>query len=150
MKYNQTSNTYQAIYSSLNTTFGDGSVIQSYNNRVIVYSINNNNVFVEVYVESNSGIVQISSQSFTFSATPSVSISSELTKLLIYGVNGTALSTYLFFINYDQLSIQKLTYPTGTVVDPARYLAAVEENWLYIRQLNSSLSNAGDNLEIAY
>ena len=130
LKYNTTSKAYNAIYSSLNSSFTAGSIIKSYSNRIVVYKVSSTSVLLDVFVDNNNAVTNITSTtSYTFTSSPKVSLSSQLTKILIYGVNGattTSLKANLFFVNYTSKSIQTLTFPTETVLDPANFIALVE------------------------
>jgi len=126
-KFNTPDNTYSTIYSSLNTNFSTGSIIKSYSNRIIVYTIGTSNVLLDVFVDNSNTLTKITNTtlSYTFTSSPKVSLSSKLTKILIYGVSSGSLKPYLFFADYNLKSIQSLTFPTETVFDPLNYLALV-------------------------
>lgn len=118
LKYNTTSKTYNAIYSSLNSSFTSGSIIQSYSNRIIVYKVSSTSVLLDVFVDNNNTVTNITSttSSYTFTSSPKISLSSQLTKILIYGVNvattTSSIKANLFSVNYTSKAIQTLTFPT--------------------------------------
>ena len=144
LKYS--TNAYQTVYSNLSAAYGPGTVILSYANRIIVYLLDTNRLSFDIYADNANALKLISSQNLSFTAAPSISVSSYLTKLLIYGANSASTQPYLFFIDYAKLSIQTLAYPLKTTFDPKNYLALVEENWLYTRQLQSTLQTvSGSN-----
>jgi len=67
---------YVSVYSNLNTNFGSATVIRSHSNRIILYTIGNNNILIEIYVDNNNALTQISSTTLNFTVTPTVSLSS--------------------------------------------------------------------------
>jgi hypothetical protein len=75
LKYISGNNSIITVYSNPNNSYA-GSVIRSYSNRIIVYTIASNNIVFEVYVDNNNTLTPISRQSFTFTSPPSISISS--------------------------------------------------------------------------
>lgn len=104
-------------------------------------------------MDNNNLLTQITSNNLTFTATPTISISSNLTKILVYGLNSTtSLQAYLYYVDYSGLSIQSLTYPYESIYDATNYFAIVEDDWLYARQLKSANQTAanGTNLEQVY
>lgn len=89
--------------------------------------MSNYSILVEVYVDNNTAINKIASKKYTFNSIPVISISSQLTKILIYGLDTTTtLQTYFFFVDYAQATLQTITFPSETLIDPANYLAMVE------------------------
>lgn len=77
-----------------------------------MYYVGTTSILFEVYLDTNNNLAKITSQTLNFTAKPSISVSSQLTKILIYGVNSTALNAYLYFVNYTLSSVQTLSFPS--------------------------------------
>ena len=103
--------TYVPVSSGINSAFVDGTVIQSYSNRIIAYIIEPTSIIIEAYIDNNNNLTLLTSKVLNFTSKPAISISSQLTKVLIYGVNNGSLNTYLYFIDYANLVLSTLTFP---------------------------------------
>ena len=103
-------------------------------------------------VDSNGNLTQVFSHASTgYSSAPSIQTSPFCTKILISGQNGSAFSTYFFFIDYSNQASTELIFPSTSVLDPANVRLLVDDSWLYVRQLASSLQSvSGGNLEYVY
>ena len=110
-KYSSSGMTYVPVSSGINSAFVDGTVIQSYSNRIIAYIIEPTSIIIEAYIDNNNNLTRLTSKVLNFTSKPAISISSQLTKVLIYGVNNGSLNTYLYFINYTNLVLSTLTFP---------------------------------------
>jgi hypothetical protein len=83
---------------------------------------------------------------------PNFSFSASLRNLVIYGPSSTNTYIYTilgFCIDYSKLTYQNITIPTSYITDITKTKILIEDDWIYIRQLNSSIYQNG-NLEIIY
>lgn len=65
--------------------------------------------------------------------------SPDLSKLIIYGLKGADLITNFYHFDFDSNTWLTISFPTDTILDNSNVFIALEENWLYIRQLESVL-----------
>jgi hypothetical protein len=80
---------------------------------------------------------------------PTFSLSSSLTNVLIYGNSITNASTYsilCYNFNYTSASYQNITFPTTYIVDITKTTLLIEDNWIYVRQLNYTSTDQNGNL----
>lgn len=154
MKFSTTLNTYVDAFTNVSATFTAGSKIYSFNDRVVIVSPSTTtSVSVEVYLDQLGNLTQILSYTATsFISAPTVRLSPQLTKLLIHGrTSTTILQTDFYHIDYINLLTTSLTFPSSTVFDPAHIFTALEDKWLYVRQLASTLQTVvGGNIEYVY
>jgi hypothetical protein len=98
------------------------------------------------FSDNSTTLTLAASFSLTYTSTPKVAISSELTKLAIYGKGASGANMNLYFIDYAGSTYETLEFPAETVLDPLNVYIALEETWLYVRQLASTLqTNLGGN-----
>ena len=104
-----------------------------------------------VFADVNGTLVTIYDNShLTFTGTPSITISPLLTKIVINGVVSGNLYVRGFYIDYTANTWKSMSFPSEVVFDKSAVKIIVEENWLYIRQLKSSLRPSGGNSEYIY
>ena len=104
-----------------------------------------------VFSDVNGLLVTIYDNShLSFGSTPSITISPLLTKIVINGVVSNALYVRGFHIDYTANTWKPISFPSEVIFDKSAVKIIVEENWLYIRQLKSSLRPSGGNSEYIY
>ena len=81
----------------------------------------------------------LSHNSNGYDATPSVHVSPQVTKMLVYGLKSGAASTSFFYIDFTTATLRDLTFPAYSIFDPANLKIILEEDWMYVRQLQSGL-----------
>lgn len=114
--------------------------MRSYSNRLVLYRINGGFTDLIAFSDTGSALVKVLElrvQDFT--ADQKVILSPDLSKLIVYGSKGSTLITNFYHIDYANSAWVTINFPTKTIVDSANTFIALEENWLYIRQLESVL-----------
>lgn len=149
LKYNSSTNTYDSFYSNVNVTFSASAKIVSFNSSVVVTDTTASSADVYAFVD-NAGSAReafrFSSDSLVnYTTTPIVLVSPELTKVLVYGIANGTYDARFYHINYNTLASASIDFPADCVFDPNRIHFALEEKWLYVRQLSSSNRPAGQN-----
>lgn len=145
-KYDSPNNVYKSYYSTLNSTFTSGSVIQSYNKSIIVYKLTSSSALVNAFVDSGSSLALLPNMLVTgFIATPKIALSPQLSLVVIYGASTAKALNSIYYIDYTDKSVDKLDFPEDAVFDPSSVYISLEETWMYVRQLASSLQTPGDN-----
>lgn len=108
LKYNSTDSTYSPFVTNANLSFSGGAKIYSYNNRIVVSDVDGDDIEVYAYLD-NAGVAARafyfnSVNSVNFTSPPSVLVSSMMTKILIYGLDGSNFVTSFHFIDYIKLT----------------------------------------------
>lgn len=81
-----------------------------------------------------------------FNATPKIALSPQLSLVVIYGASTTNASlNNIYYVDYNGKSINLLDFPQGAVFDPYNVYITLEETWMYVRQLASTLQTPGNN-----
>jgi len=133
-KYDSTTNAYKSYYSTLNSAFTAGTVIQSSNSKIVVSKINSSDAFVNAFTDSGSALTLLPSLSLSgFKSTPKIALSPQLTLISIYGASSTGAITKLYYIDYSEKSFDELDFPDEAVFDPLNLYIVLEESWIYIR-----------------
>lgn len=149
-KYNSSSKDYRQYLSNL--TFTSTTLVQSYNNSIITYSITANSVTINLYSDNGNSLTAIPSiQIAGFNSTPNIAISPRLSFLVIYGTSSSGSIIKFYYVDYAGGKTKELNFPTEAVFDPAKLYISLEEAWLYVRQLKSTLQTTpGGNQEFSY
>lgn len=77
----------------------------------------------------------------SFNSTPTVQVSEQCTKVLIYGMSSGSFISYFYYLDYSGFAYTKLDFPTESVTilpDPTQSFISLKENWIYVRQLIGS------------
>ena len=142
-KYDATSNLNKS-YSTLNSTFTSGSQLLSYSTRIIVYQLTSLSALVNSFIDTGSALTQLPSiQMSGFKATPKIALSPQLSLVVIYGASTNAALTNIYYIDYSDKTFDVLDFPEDAVFDPSSLYICLEETWMYVRQLASSLQTPG-------
>jgi hypothetical protein len=152
LKFSSGNTSYDSVYTFSNLTFSAGSMIQTYSNRIVVYSTTASTANLNVFIDNSGTLTELLALAPTgFDSAPQVKTSSQLTKVLIYGLVSAAAKTYFYFVDYTTSSNRVITFPTVAIFDPAAIGLILEDSWLYVRQLASgSQTIAGGNLEYIF
>lgn len=147
-----TKGTYKSYMTNISDLFDANTVVRSYQNRLILYTLSATSAFINVFGDNGTVLTKILEVQYTsFASTPKIILSPGLTKFIIFGTTASGLFTDFYFIDYDNKLSQNLDFPTTSVIDPANTLVLLEENWLYVRQLASSKQTvAGGNQQFFY
>lgn len=71
--------------------------------------------------------------------------------LVIYGKDANGASLNFYYVDFAGSTYEQIDFPTESVFDPLNVYMELEETWLYVRQLKSSLQTVtGGNQEFAY
>lgn len=145
-KYDSSINSFRSNYSTLDSGFTAGTTIRSYNTRVVVSRLSSSRALVNAFIDTGSALTLLPSISLTgFKSTPKIALSPQLAMVSVYGASSTAAISKLYFIDYAEKSLDELDFPDEAVFDPSSLHIVLEESWMYIRQLASSLRTAGEN-----
>lgn len=117
-KYNSASNSFTSYKTNISANFIATSTLLSYNNRLILWCNNNNSLYINVLSDVNGSLVTIYDNShLSFTGTPSISISPQLTKVCINGVVNNVLYVRYFHVNYTTNSWTPVSFPTDAIFD---------------------------------
>lgn len=106
---------------------------------MILWLKNANSLQVIVFNEFNGSLSTIYSVTHqSFASTPSIVVSPLLTKVCVYGIVSSSLYIKYFHVDYANNAFKDITFPTDSIVDRNAFLILLEENWLYVRQSQSS------------
>ena len=150
LKYSGSS--FTEVYSFVGLTLGATSTLSADGGNLLVVEATASDVQAFAFVDNNGNLTEVFTHtSAGYTSAPSVQTSPLCTKILISGKNGSAFATYFFFIDYAAQASTELTFPSSSVLDPANVRLLVDDSWLYVRQLASSLQSvSGGNLEYVY
>ena len=139
-KYTASVEGYQNYLTSLSTTYDANTVMRSSSNRLILYRINGLVTDLIAFSDTGSTLVKVLEiQVKDFTADQKVIISPDLSKLIVYGSKGSTIIANFYHIDYASNAWVTINFPTKTIVDSSKTFIALEDNWLYIRQLESTL-----------
>jgi hypothetical protein len=149
-KYNSSSRSYQQYLSGL--VIAANSLIQSYNNSVITFSTTTNSATINIYSDNGNSLIAIPAIQLTgFNVLPKIVFSPRLSFVTVYGTTSSGSIIKLYYVDYAAGKTNELNFPTEAVFDPANLYISLEEAWLYVRQLKSSLqTTVGGNQEFSY
>ena len=139
-KYTASVDGYKDYLTMLNTTYDSFTIMRSSSNRLVLYRINGG--FTDLIAFSDTGstlvkVLELRVQDFT--ANQRVILSPDLSKLIVYGSKGSNLVANFYYIDYANSGWVAINFPTKTILDSSKVFIALEDNWLYIRQLESPL-----------
>lgn len=152
-KYSAASNSYTTVYTNVNLTLSANATVSSYSNRVVVSDSGADTVTVKAYVfTSAANLTQILAHtSGNYSDSPIATLSPNLSKILIHGLASGNLTTFFYYVDYTNLEYSVLNFPAESVFDASSIFLALEENWLYVRQLPSvNQKVTGGNRQFVY
>lgn len=141
LKYNATANAYSSLYSNANLTLSANAKIYSFSNKIVISDVSSNIAEVYAFVDNSGSVSLVFSYSSTgtanFTASPTVYVSSGVTKILVYGLTSSGFETSFYYIDYTTFSSKELDFPADSIFDRNNVYLALEEDWLYVRQLPS-------------
>jgi hypothetical protein len=76
-----------------------------------------------------------------FSNTPTIQVSEDLSKVLVYGKTISQPRFEGFFINYDAKEVSNITFPFDKVYQPLENHIQLYNNFLYIMGMNWDATN---------
>ncbi len=139
-KYTAAIDGYKDYLTNLSTTYDANTVMRSSSNGLILYRINEFVTDLIAFSDTGSTLVKVLElQVQNFTANQRVIVSPDLSKLIIYGSKGSTLITNFYHIDYAKNAWVSINFPTETILDSSSVFIALEDNWLYVRQLESSL-----------
>lgn len=146
-KYDGSSNIYKSYYTSLNATFTSGSGLQSSGNNIIVYKMGSTSALVNAFTDSGSSLTILPIISISgYKSTPKIAVSPQLSLFAVYGASNSGALVSFNYIDFTGRTIDEVDFPTESIFDPLNVYICLEETWLYVRQLASTLQTiAGGN-----
>lgn len=139
-KYSLSINGYQDYFTNLSTTYDASSIMRSSSKGLILYRISGGITDFIAFSDTGSTLVKVLELQVTgFTANQKVIISPDLSKLIIYGSKGATLVTNFYHIDFANTASVAINFPTEAIFDSNNLFIALEENWLYVRQLESGL-----------
>lgn len=147
-KFNSVSNTFASYKTGLTLIAAPtSSALLRSSNSLILWLKNANSLQVIVFNEFNGSLFTIYSVTHqSFDSSPSIVVSPLLTKVCVYGIVSSSLYIKYFHVDYANNAFKDITFPTDSIVDSNAFLILLEENWLYVRQLQ----NYGTKYEDVY
>lgn len=130
-----------ANITNVNVTYDASTIMRSSSNGLILYRINGGIIDLVAFADTGSTLAKVVELQVTgFTATnQQVIISPDLSKVIIYGSKGASLISNLYHIDFAKKTWVSIDFPTEAIFDSSNVFIALEENWLYIRQLESGL-----------
>ncbi len=110
LKYSSTNNTYSIIH-TFNSTLSGSASIMTFGNRIVVSD--KSSTAADIYAfDSSSTVIEILSQSLgTYDSMPTIVISPNCTKILVYGMISSTFSTNFYFVDYANLEYFDIEFP---------------------------------------
>lgn len=145
-KYSAASNKF-ALYRSGNLKgLTSNVIIMASESALVVYSTANQTVYFYAFSNNDSALTVVFNTSITgFTSGPTLSLSSSLANLVIYGSNGQDV-VLGYFINYSSKTYQIISIPQTDILSITKTIILIEDSWLYIRQLANTSNVANGNL----
>jgi len=111
-------------------------------NRIVIQYSNISAFKLLAFVDNSSTLNYAANFSFGgYNSQPKSSISPNLTKVSIYGnvlsSGVTSLLVNSFFIDYTLNIRSTIDFPIGCIIDPLFTLILMEDDWIYIRQIQN-------------
>lgn len=145
-KYSAGSNIFMLYRSGSLNGLTSNAVIIASGSALVIYSTANQAAYFYAFSNNGSALSLVFSQGLTdFVADPTISVSSSLINLVIYGSNGQTV-VLGYFINYSTKSYQNITIPQTDIISIAKTIILIEDSWLYIRQLTNTSNATNGNL----
>lgn len=121
-------------------------VIVASGNALVIYSTANQSVYFYAFSNNGSALTLVFNTGITgFTTGPTISLSSSLINLVIYGSNVQDV-VLGYYINYSSKTYQNISIPQTDIVSITKTIILIEDSWLYIRQLANTSNVTNGNL----
>lgn len=121
-------------------------VIVASGNALVIYSTSNQSVYIYAFNNNGSALALVFNTSITgFLFGPTLSLSSSLINLVIYGSNPQN-AVLGYYINYSSKTYQSISIPQTDILRITNTIILIEDSWLYIRQLANTSNITDGNL----
>ena len=140
-KFSTSSNNFQNYFSNISSAFTSASALTTSGSNIVLYRLAFPTTYLTVFTDTGSTLIKILDVQLNgYSATPRLAYSPNLNKVLVYGKSSSGPLVSFYYINYTSTAYVQLDFPSSeAVVDGANMFVAIEEQWVYVRQLASSL-----------
>lgn len=117
----------------------------------MLYSFTNTAASVTAFIlnSSNNAVTCLNYTFNSFTGQPIIQFSPQLTKVLIMGPVSFSNQIDLFYVDYQNLTSQNISFPQSTIYNPATTYFYLEDRFIYIRQVQDP-SVTRDDQEFVY